>query len=121
MQHPGAPGGGSAGLSPHHFTIAVAADHPAFAGHFPGHPVLPGVVLLAEVLAGVEAGLGLPMDRIQIRSAKFHAPVLPGSTLTVELVPGSVIGFTISCGSTRVASGSIAPEPALPSSAGDAS
>lgn len=90
------------------FTIEVASDHPAFEGHFPGHPVLPGVVLLAEVVAGVERCLGLPMDRIMIKVAKFHAPVAPGSSLAVELVPGSDIAFSISCGATRVASGSIA-------------
>ena len=98
-------------MSAQHFSITVAADHPAFDGHFPGHPVLPGVVLLAEVLAGVERTLGLPMDRILIRSAKFHAPVAPGSILAVELddVAGTGLGvaFTVSCEDRRVASGTI--------------
>ena len=94
------------------FTIEVAVDHPAFDGHFPGHPVLPGVVLLAEVVAGVERHLGLATERLEIKVAKFHAPVAPGSRLDVELVPGSSIAFSISCGATRVASGSLAPAPA---------
>lgn len=92
----------------HDFSITVPAEHPAFVGHFPGHPVLPGVVLLAEVVAGVERCLGLPMDQIVIRVAKFHAPVSPGATLTVELVQGNGIAFTIASGETRVASGTLA-------------
>ncbi len=95
-------------MNPHRFSFAVAADHPAFDGHFPGHPVLPGVVLVAEVLAGVEQCLGLPMDRVLVKVVKFHAPVLPGSLLDVELINGSAIGFTVSCGTQRVASGTIA-------------
>jgi 3-hydroxymyristoyl/3-hydroxydecanoyl-(acyl carrier protein) dehydratase len=97
-------------LASHDFFITVAADHPAFVGHFPGHPVLPGVVLLAQVLAGVERCLGLPMDRIVIRVAKFHAPVAPGATLAVQLIQAGGISFTVSCGETRVASGTIASD-----------
>ncbi len=89
------------------FTLEIAADHPAFDGHFPGHPVLPGVVLLAEVIAAAERLLGLPMDRLTIKVAKFHAPVAPGARLAIELAPGRDIGFAISCGATRVASGSL--------------
>ena len=91
------------------FTIEVAADHPAFDGHFPGHPVLPGVVLLAEVVDGAERLLGLPMDRLVIRVAKFHAPVSPGASLEVELQCGRDIDFAIACGTTRIASGSLVP------------
>lgn len=89
------------------FSFEAAPDHPAFEGHFPGHPVLPGVVLLAEVLAGVERRLGLSMDRVLVKVAKFHAPVTPGSRLEVELVPGRDIAFSISCDGTRVASGNL--------------
>jgi 3-hydroxymyristoyl/3-hydroxydecanoyl-(acyl carrier protein) dehydratase len=104
-------------LGSHRFTFDATAAHPAFAGHFPGHPVLPGVVLLAEILAGAERCLGVPMDRILIRVAKFHAPVLPGSTLAAELVVGNGIVFTISCGGTRVASGTLTLEGAAPETA----
>jgi 3-hydroxymyristoyl/3-hydroxydecanoyl-(acyl carrier protein) dehydratase len=39
----------------HTVALAIAADHPAFAGHFPGRPLLPGVALLSEVLEAVLA------------------------------------------------------------------
>ena len=97
-------------MEPRRFTLEVAADHPSFDGHFPGHPVLPGVVLLAEVMAAAERLLGLPMDRLVIKVAKFHAPVAPGASLDIELVPGRDIGFAVSCGTTRVASGSLAAQ-----------
>ena len=35
-------------------TLAFAANHPAGAGHFPGNPILPGALLLAEVLRCIE-------------------------------------------------------------------
>lgn len=94
-------------MSLHRFTIDVAAEHPAFEGHFPGHPVLPGVALLAEVLAGVERWLGMNLDAVQIKVAKFHAPVVPGSVLTVDLANAGGIAFTVSCAETRVATGTL--------------
>ena len=65
----------------------VATDHPAFAGHFPGQPLLPGVALLAEVLevAMNEPGLA---ERIghspRLGAVKFLAPVRPGAALTLQ-------------------------------------
>ena len=31
-------------------TVTIAAEHPALAGHFPGAPILPGVLLLDEMV-----------------------------------------------------------------------
>lgn len=68
----------------------IPADHPAFDGHFPGAPVLPGVVLLSELL---EALLDEPSlarrcaGAATLEQVKFLAPVGPGTTLRLQLVP----------------------------------
>lgn len=89
--------------------LPVAADHPSFAGHFPGHPILPGVVLLAEVMAAVAAGASEPASRWSIASAKFLAPVAPGTDLRLvrEESPGG-IRFEVRAGERVVAAGLLA-------------
>jgi 3-hydroxymyristoyl/3-hydroxydecanoyl-(acyl carrier protein) dehydratase len=68
--------------------LAIAADHPAFAGHFPGRPLLPGALLLAEV---VEAARLEPVPAARLAAgatlaaAKFLAPVEPGAHLSLAL------------------------------------
>ena len=72
----------------HTVTLRIAPDHPAFAGHFPGQPLLPGVALLAEVLEAVldQPGLAaLVGDAPRIGAAKFLAPVRPGAQLALQL------------------------------------
>jgi 3-hydroxyacyl-[acyl-carrier-protein] dehydratase len=64
--------------------LRIAPDHPAFAGHFPGMPILPGALLLDEALMRIGADLGLDLREWQIASAKFSAPVRPGDELSVE-------------------------------------
>ena len=104
-------------------TLFIAPDHPAFAGHFPGTPIMPGVVLLDAVLHAL-----LPTGRAmtscdgadttpvcRISAAKFLSPVGPGETLTLRLSPG-VAGstrFDISNGQRKVATGTLV----LPASA----
>lgn len=65
-------------------SIRVAADHPAFAGHFPGMPILPGAVLLDATLHLIETDLSLDLTEWQLASAKFLEAVRPGDALTVE-------------------------------------
>jgi 3-hydroxyacyl-[acyl-carrier-protein] dehydratase len=65
-------------------SLSVAAGHPAYAGHFPGHPILPGVVLLDEALHVLAARQGLEAAGGQIKSAKFLSPVSPGEALRLD-------------------------------------
>jgi 3-hydroxymyristoyl/3-hydroxydecanoyl-(acyl carrier protein) dehydratase len=92
-------------------TLTVARDHPAFEGHFPGHPVLPGVVLLAEALAAIEAASGRKSDQWTISSAKFLAPVAPGTPLKLvhEPLASGGIRFEIRSAQGVVANGVLAP------------
>ncbi len=64
--------------------LAIARDHPAYSGHFPSQPILPGVVLLVEVLAAIELVTGKPALEWEIANTKFVAPVTPGMPLTLE-------------------------------------
>ena len=78
-------------------TLMIGPDHPAFAGHFPGMPILPGAVLLDEALRVVELGLALDLTEWQVASAKFLESVRPGDALAIEHTPpaNGAIGFTV--------------------------
>ena len=87
----------------------IAADHPAFAGHFPGRPVLPGVVLLTEVLQAIQA---VPEMVVAIGSepvlaaAKFVAPVRGACCLRIGLrLAAGALAFEVSVDETVVAKG----------------
>jgi len=88
--------------------IAIARDHPAFAGHFPGQPVVPAVVLLAEALAAIELATGRAAHEWTVSGAKFLQPVGPGARLTLmheALRDGR--RFEIRAGEALVASGTL--------------
>jgi len=89
--------------------LTVPADHPAYAGHFPGQPILPGVVLLDAALHALATAHGLAFAGGQIKSAKFLSPVLPGEALTLHYSasPGRAFRFDIRCGTRGVASGAV--------------
>ena len=84
----------------------VPADHPAFPGHFPGRPIVPGVVLLDKLVQAVEAG-GRKVNAIG--SAKFLNPVGPGATLDFSWTAGSSgsLRFEIARAGSVVASGTL--------------
>lgn len=89
--------------------VFIPLDHPAFAGHFPGQPLLPGVSLLSEVLEAVlrdpalAAAVG-PAPRLG--AAKFLSPVRPGSSLSIQFsASASAVRFEVKVGERAVASG----------------
>jgi 3-hydroxyacyl-[acyl-carrier-protein] dehydratase len=89
--------------------IEVPPDHPAFAGHFPGFPVLPGAALLDEVLQVIQRQRGIDLTEWQIASAKFPGTVRPGDALCLEhdAPNGGLIRFTVRVANRMVASGSL--------------
>ena len=93
------------------FVWVVPADHPAFPGHFPNRPIVPGVVLLDQAILFAENLLGKQVDLWQIGNAKFLSPVGPAETLVFSLqaTPRGAIAFTVKSGERDVASGSLTP------------
>ena len=89
----------------------VPLDHPAFAGHFPGTPILPGVVLLDVALHAITAATGITLDCCEISSVKFLSPANPGDELVIQHVisASGAIRFDIMAGMRKIASGSIVP------------
>jgi acyl-coenzyme A synthetase/AMP-(fatty) acid ligase len=102
--------------TPVQLTREVPADHPVFAGHFPGQPLVPGALLVSQVLEAVH---GVPALAARIgtqptlAAAKFLAPVRPGSTLLIDLIPetGASRGlrFEVRCGEVLAVSGRWTP------------
>ena len=63
--------------------FVVPASHPALAGHFPGQPVVPAVVLLDAALATLRAREGFVLRSIP--AAKFLLPVLPEERIELHI------------------------------------
>ena len=69
----------------------VTINEPFFAGHFPGHPIMPGV-LIVEAMAQVAGMIMLTKGEntgkvpyfMSINNVKFRKPVFPGDTLRLE-------------------------------------
>jgi 3-hydroxymyristoyl/3-hydroxydecanoyl-(acyl carrier protein) dehydratase len=93
--------------------ILIASDHPAFAGHFPGHPVVPGVVLLDLAQQAIEAGTGRRLGGLA--SAKFLRPVRPGEALQLDFTPSvDAVRFELRSGARTVARGRFVVDAAPP-------
>jgi 3-hydroxymyristoyl/3-hydroxydecanoyl-(acyl carrier protein) dehydratase len=93
--------------------FVVDPSHPSLPGHFPGAPVVPGVLVLERVVAAIEAMHG-PLAALRLPQAKFVQPLLPGERADVELADTTGEGgaprwrFRVLRGDALVASGEIA-------------
>jgi len=70
----------------------VTVNEPFFQGHFPGKPIMPGVLIIEAMaqVGGVGAlnikdNLGKLAYFMSIKEAKFRKPVVPGDQLVIEI------------------------------------
>lgn len=74
----------------------VTINEPFFQGHFPGHPVMPGVLiveamaqaagLLTQISSRLKGTTGSPLFYLaKVDNARFNAPVVPGDQLRLEV------------------------------------
>ena len=91
------------------FRWLVPATHPAFAGHFPGRPIVPGVVLVDQALLFAGRLAAGTAERWEIGNAKFYIPVGPGQELrfTFEQRNSGGVSFRIDRDGELVSSGTL--------------
>jgi len=89
--------------------IFFALDHPAGPGHFPGNPIIPGALLLAEVLRAIVVQIDRPLLLGQIKSAKFSYPARPGECVAIDYTESTSdqIQFHCAVGEKTVLTGSV--------------
>ena len=73
------------GAEPFKARVDIPVDHPCFPGHFPGQPILPGVLLLERMMSLAQASIGQSLNECTVYNVKFLAAVVPGDVLDVQL------------------------------------
>jgi 3-hydroxymyristoyl/3-hydroxydecanoyl-(acyl carrier protein) dehydratase len=91
-------------------TVSVRGDHPALAGHYPGHPVVPAVVILYEIIAAIEEASFKAIEIADVPTVKFLSPLAPDEDFTIEIEQhsGTSVEFTGAVGMRLVARGCLA-------------
>ncbi|MBU6417964.1 MAG: hydroxymyristoyl-ACP dehydratase [Xanthomonadaceae bacterium] len=69
-------------MTKHAVRLCIAPEHPALPGHFPGDPLVPGVVVLERVAAALKAWKDSAVGKLD---AKFVRPLRPGEEATIAL------------------------------------
>lgn len=90
-------------------SLKISADHPAFVGHFPGTPIVPGVVLLDEVMHVITVDTGLTATAWQLSSVKFLSPLKPDETVIIkhEQLANGTLKFEVSAENRQIVIGSL--------------
>jgi 3-hydroxymyristoyl/3-hydroxydecanoyl-(acyl carrier protein) dehydratase len=84
--------------------FTIDASHPSLPGHFPGRPVVPGVVLLDRIAATIEHEWKTRIAKLP--QVKFLRPLLPGEEAELAIEQEAELPrFVIRCGEDVVAKG----------------
>jgi len=90
----------------HASTFTVPASHPSLPGHFPGTPVVPGVVVLDLVLRAASEWQHRVVSVSGLKQVKFLAPLLPEERADVALeTVGESLSFRVTRGAQVIAQG----------------
>lgn len=87
----------------------IRRDHPALDGHFPGNPLVPGVLLLTELLGILERESGTACGPLTLTSVKFMRQLRPGEPYVVrwQLLPDQNIAFSVARKAEIIAAGTV--------------
>jgi 3-hydroxymyristoyl/3-hydroxydecanoyl-(acyl carrier protein) dehydratase len=87
--------------------LKFALNHPCGAGHFPGNPIIPGALLLDEVLSCIATDLDIDDCSWRVKSAKFPQPARPGDKVHINYTRAAngEIRFECSVSNNKVMSG----------------
>ncbi len=91
---------------------SISPDHPSLAGHFPGRPIVPGVVILTELIRATDDWLDWDPDPVSVSSAKFLRPLRPGEPfmLRLEQLSAHEVSFAVLRKEVRIAAGRLLRE-----------
>lgn len=89
--------------------MRIAANHPALPGHFPGHPVVPGVVLLEAVASALSQHAATAMRVTGFPVVKFVAPLLPEQEFDIVFrpKPSGLMAFEVVANGGKLAIGTL--------------
>jgi 3-hydroxymyristoyl/3-hydroxydecanoyl-(acyl carrier protein) dehydratase len=97
-------------------TLQVSGNHPAFRGHFPGRPIVPGVLLLEWAVDAITAAQQRSLLPGKLTVAKFLSPVSPGEQLQLSYrCENSAFHFEIHCDQRKIASATFVADDSVPS------
>jgi 3-hydroxymyristoyl/3-hydroxydecanoyl-(acyl carrier protein) dehydratase len=92
--------------STHATVLRIDANHPSLPGHFPGRPIVPGVVLLDCVLQEAEQWLQRPLRVLALPNVKFTAPLLADEPAELQLkLEAQDLRFSLSRDGATIAQG----------------
>lgn len=95
-------------------SFSIPQSHPSLTGHFPGNPIVPGVVILDEVVESLRAWqVDIKITGFMV--VKFLQPLLPEQKIIIHIEQAGETKFRFSCekAGERLVQGEIKVESAL--------